>query len=605
MRHDNIEDSHYRYFMYLRKSINDEDRQIRSIPDQLIELRELARKEELEVVDVLEERQSAKVKGRPVFNEMLRRIEAGEADGIIAWHPDRLARNAFDGGQIIDLIDEGKIRDLRFCTFTFENTAQGKFILVWSFGQSKYFVDKLSDDVRRAQRRKVAEGVWAWKAPVGYLNEPKLRTIVPDPKMAPLVTRAFESYSTGRYSVLQLWEMMKEAGLQTDCNGKKGGTKKYKVSLNGFYHMLTNTFYYGPFCLHGEMFEGSHQPLITKDLFDKCQAMMRQRSKQNSPRLKTYVYRGLLHCRTCGCTITMETQKGHNYLRCTKKSRTVECTEPYMREEMLSTQISQVLTSVSLPDDWADWMLRQVETRQTTGNNSAAEARRKTMKSVAAIDAKIYRLTTGYLEAGAFTPAEFRQLKEPLIIQKRELLDKVAQLEKGAKTRLEPLTRFIIGCKQMKYVAARSVPSELRAEMGKVGSNLQIHNKQLVFTPRGAWKLLVNQGSFAQRNTASSCDDAVTGGEIHLIPSKCPWWESNPHDHYWSTDFKSVASAFPPQGPSLMRVTAGNPFHKPPKRAARGAEHHHCLSRVVRFSMPATQPGHWPDQQNRSGHNAL
>ena len=92
-------------FLYARKSTDDLSRQVRSIDDQLAELRELARKEHLTVVEELVERQTAKKPGRPIFSLMLERIEKGEAEGILAWHPDRLSRNSVDAGQIIWLID--------------------------------------------------------------------------------------------------------------------------------------------------------------------------------------------------------------------------------------------------------------------------------------------------------------------------------------------------------------------------------------------------------------------------------------------------------------------------------------------------------------------
>jgi site-specific DNA recombinase len=60
-------------------------------------------------VDVFVEKQTAKIPGRPVFGEMISRMEAGEASGILAWHPDRLARNSVDGGKIIYLVDTGII----------------------------------------------------------------------------------------------------------------------------------------------------------------------------------------------------------------------------------------------------------------------------------------------------------------------------------------------------------------------------------------------------------------------------------------------------------------------------------------------------------------
>ena len=118
-----------KYFIYARKSTDEENKQVRSIEDQLIELKDFSQKEKLEVVDVLVEKQSAKIPGRPVFNQMLEKIKDNEADGIIAWHPDRLARNSVDGGQIIYLLDQNILQFLKFPTFWFENTTQGKFML--------------------------------------------------------------------------------------------------------------------------------------------------------------------------------------------------------------------------------------------------------------------------------------------------------------------------------------------------------------------------------------------------------------------------------------------------------------------------------------------
>src|SRR4051812_35808929 len=127
-----------RYFIYARKSTDDASRQARSIDDQIAELRDLARRDDLTVVETLVEKQTAKKPGRPVFNAMLDRVERGEADGILAWHPDRLARNSLDGGRVIYLLDVLTLVDLKFCNYWFENTAQGKLNLAITFGMSKY-----------------------------------------------------------------------------------------------------------------------------------------------------------------------------------------------------------------------------------------------------------------------------------------------------------------------------------------------------------------------------------------------------------------------------------------------------------------------------------
>ena len=133
-----------KFFLYARKSTDVEDKQVRSIEDQIAELRAFAKQENLNIVDVFIEKQSAKIPGRPIFGEMLKKIENGEADGILAWHADRLARNSVDGGRIIYLLDIGKLASLKFPTLWFENTPQGKFMLNIVFGQSKYL--KIASD---------------------------------------------------------------------------------------------------------------------------------------------------------------------------------------------------------------------------------------------------------------------------------------------------------------------------------------------------------------------------------------------------------------------------------------------------------------------------
>ncbi|MBP9853226.1 recombinase family protein, partial [Candidatus Saccharibacteria bacterium] len=90
-----------KYFIYARKSTDVEDKQVLSIEAQIAELQKYAKDNGLFVVDTVIEKKSAKVPGRPKFGAMLARIEAGEASGIISWHPDRLARNSIDGGQVV------------------------------------------------------------------------------------------------------------------------------------------------------------------------------------------------------------------------------------------------------------------------------------------------------------------------------------------------------------------------------------------------------------------------------------------------------------------------------------------------------------------------
>lgn len=138
-----------KYILYARKSTDTEDKQVLSIDAQLAELRRFAKDNQLVVIDELIEKRTAEMPGRPIFNSMIKRIENGETNGILAWHPDRLARNSVDGDQIIYLLDQTSLNYLRFPIFQFENTSQGKFMLSIMFGQSKYYVDNLSENSKR------------------------------------------------------------------------------------------------------------------------------------------------------------------------------------------------------------------------------------------------------------------------------------------------------------------------------------------------------------------------------------------------------------------------------------------------------------------------
>jgi site-specific DNA recombinase len=282
--------SPHRYILYARKSTDDVARQVRSIDDQVAELSELARRENLQVIDVLIEKQTAKVPGPPIFNAVLDRIEKGEADGILAWHPDRLARNTIDAGRLIYLVDTSTIKSLKFPTFLFEPTSSGKFMLSIMLGYSKYYVDNLSENIKRGQRQKLKNGIWPKFAPIGYLNDKLTRTIIVDPVRAPFVRKAFELYATGDYTFARVREMVNGLGLVGLASRKRKANPV--LGDSNYQYILKNPIYYGVIRYHGEFYEAKHEPLISKALFDKAQEVMRRKSKPKTKRLKPYLYRG-------------------------------------------------------------------------------------------------------------------------------------------------------------------------------------------------------------------------------------------------------------------------------------------------------------------------
>ena len=239
--------SQQKYCIYARKSTDVEDKQVLSIEAQLVELREYAKREGLYITAEYIEKRSAKVTGRPVFGQLIAEIEQ-HGGNILAWHPDRLARNSVDGGQIIYLLDSGKLGTLKFPSFWFENTSQGKFMLSIAFGQSKYYVDNLSENTKRGLRQKVRRGEYPSIAPIGYINDVRNKTIVVDKRRAPFVIAAFELYAEGNQRMQNIADFLKAKGIVT-----KGGLPLHKDQIK---KMLTNPFYYGHFRYGGEIHEG-------------------------------------------------------------------------------------------------------------------------------------------------------------------------------------------------------------------------------------------------------------------------------------------------------------------------------------------------------------
>ncbi len=185
-----------KYVLYARKSTDDPQRQVRSIPDQIAECMELARRLGLNIVTTLQEKKSAKKPHqRPIFTQMIKDIKAGVYDAVLAWNPDRLSRNMYEAGMLIDMVDTGIIKDFKYVTHPFERSANGLMLLGMSFVLSKQYSDDLSQKVTRGVRRSFEEG----KSPApkhGYIRDEQ-GMYQPDGKNFDLICEAWEMRRQG------------------------------------------------------------------------------------------------------------------------------------------------------------------------------------------------------------------------------------------------------------------------------------------------------------------------------------------------------------------------------------------------------------------------
>ena len=492
-----------KYILYARKSTEEDDRQVLSIEAQLVELQEYAAKEKLEIVASFQEAKTAKEPGRIKFAEMLSLIERGKADGIISWHPDRLARNSVDGGKIIHFVDRGLIKSLKFPTFWFETTPQGLFMLNIAFGQSKYFVDNLRENVKRGLRQKIRNGVWPGWAPVGYLNNAKTRGIDVDSEKAPKVRKLFEMYAAGAYTLHSLANWCRKHDLQ--------GNLGKEIALSNVQSILQNIFYIGLMKYGGEIYEGQHEPLISKKLFDKCQEVMAKRGKFHEVRKKEFAFLGLLKCASCGASITAEKQKGHNYYRCTKKKGI--CQEKhYLREEALTEQITSYLQKVSLSNQDTEKVLAALDNEQDKAREVAQAEVSVLKEQLAQVEAKLQKLLDIYL-SDALSTEEYAAKKQSLLSEKMSLNEKITDFETKGLSWLEPAREFVKSLNQAANLVQTDNLSELPTFLKNIGSNHILRNRQFLFAPKIEYKLV------AERSEANQ--NSLT------FPKWCPCQESN------------------------------------------------------------------------------
>jgi DNA invertase Pin-like site-specific DNA recombinase len=468
-----------KYFLYCRKSSEAEDRQVLSIDSQRTEMERHAEAWGAEIVRVFVEAQSAKAPGRPIFEEMLREVGKGKVDGVIAWHPDRLARNSVDGGRIIYLLDTGKLKDLRFATFSFENNSQGKFMLSIIFGYSKYYVDSLSENVRRGMRAKVEKGWLPNFAPAGYLNDKETGQIIPDPERFHLIQRMWRLMLTEQANPRRIWEMAKnEWGLTTRPHKRIGGLP---FTQSAVYKILKNPFYAGVIEWEGTTYPGKHEAMVTLSEFDRVQELL---GSPGRPRRKSheFPYTGMIRCGECGFMVTAEHKTNrfgsrYTYYHCSWRRLDCKCSQGSITAERLEAQIAQFVEETALPEKFWGFEMERLHGLTAEDEELLAKQKRALENQAAALDRQLANLKQLRIR-DLLDDAEFLEERQKLT---RERIRVAQELEKLAETgqRFEPGRLLIQFNKEAASRFQAGSQQEKRFIVQILGSNPRLQDREL------------------------------------------------------------------------------------------------------------------------------
>lgn len=325
------------------------DEQKENSPDaQLFRMQNYCKSHNFEVLMEFNFVESAYKVKRDEFDKIIECINNSKEKIAVCFDKvDRLSRNIFD--KRVSLLYEKAINneiELHFVSdgqvINDKMNAGDKFAFGMKLGLSKYYSDAISDNVKRAFEQKRRNGEWTGPVCLGYLNVPsdeekRLRKdIIIDPERGHLVKKMFELYATNQYSLETIRIEVTNMGLKTKLGNK--------LSKSGVENILKDSFYCG-IAMSEKYGDYPHKYpcLITKELFNKCQEVRKKRNNNKYKSVsKDFIFKGLLKCQNCGCTITAETHENKPvYYSCTNGKGV--CKRQYINEKELLKPVYEVL----------------------------------------------------------------------------------------------------------------------------------------------------------------------------------------------------------------------------------------------------------------------
>lgn len=368
-----------KYALYARKSTEESSKQVNSIEDQIAECMAYANAEGLNVVAVITEQKSAKYShNRPKFDEMISKIELGEYDAILAWHPDRLARNMLEAGQILDMLTPPKekteplLKALAFPTISYSNDSGGRLTLAVLFSLATQYSEHLSESVSRGHSHNLQRGKSAGMTKWGYKRS-ETGYYVPDDCYDD-IKRGWKMILDGesQAEVLRDWE---KRDVHYTTKPKNGGEPKdIRPTKQSLTLIFRDTVYYGELQQAGESVdlttipEADFKPMITKEEYDKVQQILDGRHTTHRRRSNATIplpLRGMLYCDCCGHKMypgaSGGNAKGKKFIYYHCQNKECERTNKAVRAKVVFDELCKMLNTLKLDENTYDEYSKAVD----------------------------------------------------------------------------------------------------------------------------------------------------------------------------------------------------------------------------------------------------
>lgn len=487
------------HLIYARKSSESEDRQVLSIGSQIQELKELALRRGIEVAEVLEEAHSAKAPGRPVFGDLMRRIHRGEIAGVFCWKMDRLARNHFDTGQVLQALADGKLPSVITTDRTYTADGNDRFLGNFELGMATKYIDDLRQNVKRGNRARFQRGWPNFRPPVGYLEDRATKTVIKDPERFDMLRRAWDLILSGSMRPSQVLRILNDQWqFRTRRTARRGDAP---LSHRQLYDLFSNHFYTGVIRLRsGETYQGAFPAMVTREEFARTQELL-GRAGHNGNSKHEFAYSGLLSCANCGRTMVGEQHikpsgRRYVYYRCHRRGADAKCAEPTMPEQLYEEQVVAQLERMRIPDGVAWWVRRHLE--HSLGQELAQRGVSQESGQRALKDAMV--------ESENLLTLRLRGLvdDETFVRRRDELSDRQAaikvELERPQATPAELLGRFdaVLNFARRAPDSLRNgTPVQRRQIVQTIGSNWQVDGRKALYLAKAPFSTLTRTATSA------------------------------------------------------------------------------------------------------------